>query len=103
MTYIPTISPIIDNLDSPTSEGEYARRIVTAACYLNSLRSIEHVIGCQTDPKQMRAALTNAITRAIDISFEIGKTPEEVREDTNRQAFLLLNKMTALYIEYIEA
>lgn len=104
MSYIPTISEITNDLQGTSTEAEYARRVITAAAVLNAHRSMMHRMASFHIPfsSQLDKTMHEAWMNAESIAFEIGKNTSDVRTDINRQAFLLLHKMSQQYVDQIK-
>ena len=98
MTYIPTISPITNDLGADGITANYARRVVTAAALRNSLHAIDHRMASFeiSFSTQLKQALHDAC-RAAEDAKPGTYTLDQVRDDIAQQAFLLLTKEIAQY------
>ena len=98
MTFIPTISPITNDLSADGILGNYARSVVTAAAVRNSLHAINHrMASFHIDfSLQLDKALHDACRAAEDAKPGTYKL-DQVRDDITKQAFLLLTRDVAEY------
>ena len=103
MTYIPTISPITNDLGADGITANYARCVVTAAALRNSRRALSNRMASWhiNFANEMDDAV-EAAYRAAEASRPPKYTLVQVRDDIMQQAFLLLTRNIAEYHDRIK-